>query len=150
MTDTAWQTSLHLLHPKRKNSELRLRKSERRPKVKPPFRTHKTPPTNDLTDGRRSDGRTSVCAIIGTVLAFSVFSVFRALGAFCPGFGSCFQSYCTTLLGGHSWMRFCQQEFGEFPRPAWAVGGYSSGPSAGGTPQILVDKTSPMSGRLRV
>ena len=44
-----------------------------------------------------------------------------------------------TLLGGHSWMRFCQQEFGEFPRPAWAVGSYSRGPPAGGTPQILVD-----------
>ena len=36
------------------------------------------------------------------------------------------------------------------PRPAWAVGGYSSGPPAGGNPQILFDKTSPMSGRLRV
>ena len=36
-------------------------------------------------------------------------------------------------------------------RPAWAVGSsYSSGPPAGGTPQILVDKTSPMTGRLRV
>ena len=46
-----------------------------------------------------------------------------------------------TLLGGSSFARFCQQEFGEFPRPAWAVGNYSSGPPAGGTPQILVDKT---------
>ena len=34
--------------------------------------------------------------------------------------------------------------------PAWAVGSYSSGPLAGGTPQILVDKTSRMTGRLRV
>ena len=34
--------------------------------------------------------------------------------------------------------------------PSWAVGSYSSGPPAGGTPQILVDKTSPMTGRLRV
>ena len=55
-----------------------------------------------------------------------------------------------TLLGVQSWVRFCQQEFGEFPRPAWAVVSYSSGPPAGGTPQILVDKTSPMTGRLRV
>ena len=37
-----------------------------------------------------------------------------------------------------------------FPWPAWAVGSYSSGPPAGGAPQILVDKTSPMTGRLRV
>ena len=36
------------------------------------------------------------------------------------------------------------------PRPAWAAGSYSSGPPAGGTPQILVDKTSHMTGRLRV
>ena len=56
----------------------------------------------------------------------------------------------TTLLGVQSWVRFCQQEFGEFPWPAWAVGSYSSGPPAGGTPQILIDKTSPMTGRLRV
>ena len=28
-----------------------------------------------------------------------------------------------TLLGGHSWMRFCRQEFGEFPR---LVGRYCS------------------------
>ena len=58
--------------------------------------------------------------------------------------------YVSTLLGFQSWVRFCQQEFGEFPRPAWAVGSYSSGPPAGGTPQLLVDKTSPMTGRLRV
>ena len=56
----------------------------------------------------------------------------------------------STLLGVPSWVRFCQQEFGEFPRPPWAVGSYSSGPPAGGTTQILVDKTSSMSGRLRV
>ena len=55
-----------------------------------------------------------------------------------------------TLLGGSSFARFCQQEFGEFPRPAWAVGSYSSGPTAGGTPQILVDKTLRMTSRLRV
>ena len=36
------------------------------------------------------------------------------------------------------------------PRPAWAVGSYSSGPPAGGTPQILVDKTFRMTSRLRV
>ena len=56
----------------------------------------------------------------------------------------------STLLGVPSFARFCQQEFGEFPRPACAVGSYSSGPSAGGAPKILVDKTSPMTGRLRV
>ena len=39
-----------------------------------------------------------------------------------------------TFLGGSSFARFCQQEFGEFPRPAWAVDSYSSGPPAGGTP----------------
>ena len=55
-----------------------------------------------------------------------------------------------TLLGVPSWVRFCRQEFGEFPRPAWAVGSYSSGPPAGWTPQILDDKTSPMMGSLRV
>ena len=55
-----------------------------------------------------------------------------------------------TLLGVPSRVRFCQQEFGDFPRPAWAVGSYSSGPPAGGTPQILVDKTSCITGRLRV
>ena len=55
-----------------------------------------------------------------------------------------------TLLGVQSWVRFCQQEFGEFPWPAWAVGSYSSGPAAGGTPQILVDKTLRMTSRLRV
>ena len=38
----------------------------------------------------------------------------------------------------------------EFPRPAWAAGCYSSGPPAGGTPQILVDITSPITERLRV
>ena len=27
------------------------------------------------------------------------------------------------------------------PRPSWAVGSYSSGPPAGGTPQILIFKT---------
>ena len=46
------------------------------------------------------------------------------------------------LLGVPSCVSFCQQEFGEFPRPALAVG---SGPPAGETPQILVDKTSSMS-----
>ena len=54
------------------------------------------------------------------------------------------------LLGVQSWVRFCQQEFGEFPRPAWAVGSYSSSPPAGGTPQILVDKTLRMTSPLRV
>ena len=54
------------------------------------------------------------------------------------------------LLGVPSCVSFCQQEFGEFPRPAWAVGSYSSGPPARGTPQIIVDKTSRLTGRLRV
>ena len=46
-----------------------------------------------------------------------------------------------TLLGVQSWVRFCQQEFGEFPRPAWAVGSYSSGPPAGGKlPKFLSSK----------
>ena len=55
-----------------------------------------------------------------------------------------------TLLGVQSWVRLCRQEFGEFPRTVWAVGSYSSDPPAGGTLQILVGKTSPMTGRLRV
>ena len=37
-----------------------------------------------------------------------------------------------------------------FVNKNWAVGSYSSGPPARGTPQILVDKTSPMTGRLKV
>ena len=41
-----------------------------------------------------------------------------------------------TLLGVPSCVRFCQQEFEMFHHPAWAVGSYSSGPPAGGTPQI--------------
>ena len=53
-------------------------------------------------------------------------------------------------LSIQSWVRFCQQEFGEFPWPAWAVGSYSNGPPAGVTPQIVVDRTSPVTGRLRV
>ena len=42
----------------------------------------------------------------------------------------CTQSWriSCTLLGVQSWERFYQQEFGEFPWPAWAVGSYSSGP----------------------
>ena len=58
-----------------------------------------------------------------------------------------FKHVSSTLLGGSSFARFCQQEF---PRPAWAVDNYSSGPPAGGTPQILVDKTWRMTSRLRV
>ena len=45
---------------------------------------------------------------------------------------------------------FLSTRIWEFPWPAWAVGSYSSDPPAGGTPKILVDKTSPMTGRLRV
>ena len=61
-----------------------------------------------------------------------------------------YEKESTTFLGVPPWVRFCRQEFGEFPRPAWAMGSYSSGPPAGGTPQILVDKMSPMTGHLRV
>ena len=56
----------------------------------------------------------------------------------------------STLLGVQSWVRFCQQEFGEFP---WLVGRYCSyllPKQARGTPQILVDKTSPMTGHVYV
>ena len=56
----------------------------------------------------------------------------------------------STERGGGSFARVWKWGFEESPRPAWAVGSYSSGPPAGGTPQIIVDKTSPMTGRLRV
>ena len=52
-----------------------------------------------------------------------------------------------TFLGVPSCVRFCQQELGEFPR---LVGRYLLPKQARETPQILVDKTSPMTGRLRV
>ena len=55
-----------------------------------------------------------------------------------------------TLLGGSSFARFCQQEFGEF---LWLLGRYCSyllPKQAGGTPHILVDKTLRMTSRLRV
>ena len=55
-----------------------------------------------------------------------------------------------TLLGVQSWVRFCRQEFGEFPRLVGRYCSYLLPKQAGGTPQILVDKTSAMSGRLRV
>ena len=35
-----------------------------------------------------------------------------------------------------SWTGFCCLGFGMFHHPAWAVGSYSSGPAAGGTPLI--------------
>ena len=54
-----------------------------------------------------------------------------------------------TLLGGHSWVRFCQQ-FVEFCRLVGRNCSHLLPKQAGGTPQILVDKTSSMSGRLRV
>ena len=44
-------------------------------------------------------------------------------------------------VGRPVFARFWRKEFGEFPRPALAVGSYSSGPPAGGTPQILLFKT---------
>ena len=46
--------------------------------------------------GRAGEGRG---LIVNTVLAFSVFSVFRALGTFCPGFGSVFPSKSTKKSG---------------------------------------------------
>ena len=55
-----------------------------------------------------------------------------------------------TLLGVQSWVRICQQEFGEFPRLVGRYCSYLLPKQAGGTPQILVDKTSRMTGRLRV
>ena len=55
-----------------------------------------------------------------------------------------------TLLGVQSWVRFCRQEFGEFPRLVGRHYSYLLPKQARGTPQILVDKTSPMTGRLRV
>ena len=42
-----------------------------------------------------------------------------------------------TALFIHSVARFWRWGFGEFPRPAWAVSSYSSGPPAGGTPIML-------------
>ena len=47
-------------------------------------------------------------------------------------------------------MRFCQQEFGEFPQLVGRYCSYLLPKQAGGTPQIIVDKTSRMTGRLRV
>ena len=55
-----------------------------------------------------------------------------------------------TILGVQSWVRFCWQEFGEFPRLLGRYCSYILPKQAGGTPQILVNKTSPMTGRLRV
>ena len=55
-----------------------------------------------------------------------------------------------TLLGVQSWVRFCQQEFWELPRLMGRYCSYLLPKQAGGTPQIIVDKTSPMTGRLRV
>ena len=56
----------------------------------------------------------------------------------------------STLLGVPSCVRFCQQEFGEFPRLVGCYCSYLLPKQAGGTPQILVDKTSRMTGCLRV
>ena len=55
-----------------------------------------------------------------------------------------------TLLGGSSFARFCQQEFGEFHRLVGRYGNYLLPKQAGGTPQIFVDKTLRMTSRLRV
>ena len=55
-----------------------------------------------------------------------------------------------TLLDIQSWVRFCWHEFGEFPRLVGRYCSYLQPKQAGGTPQILVNKTSPMTGHLRV
>ena len=55
-----------------------------------------------------------------------------------------------TLLGGSSFARFGQQEFGEFPRLVGRYCSYLLPNQARGTPQILVDKTLRMASRLRV
>ena len=47
-------------------------------------------PQNDAVN--RLDTKRYSVNIVGTVLAFSVFSVFWAWGAFCPGFGSGFRA----------------------------------------------------------
>ena len=56
----------------------------------------------------------------------------------------------STLLGGSSFERFCQQEFGEFPRLVGRYCSYLLPKEAGGTPQILILKTLGMMGRLTV
>ena len=61
-----------------------------------------------------------------------------------------FPDHATTLLGGSSFARFFQQEFGEFPRLVGRYCSYLLPKQAGGTPQTLVDKTSRMTSRLRV
>ena len=48
---------------------------------------------------------------------------------------------CYTLLGGSSFARFFQQEFGEFLRLVGRYCSYLLPKQAGVTPQILVDKT---------
>ena len=51
------------------------------------------------------------------------------------------------LLGVRSWVRFCRQEFGEFPRLVGRYCSYLLPKQAGGTPQILVFKTLRMKSR---
>ena len=51
-----------------------------------------------------------------------------------------------TLLGVPSCVRFCQQEFGEFPRLVGRSCSHLLPKQAGGTPQNLVDKNSRMTG----
>ena len=66
----------------------------------------------------------------------------KNMSAIHAALGSIFYMFCeSTLLGVPSLARLWREEFGEFPRPAWAVGSYSIGPPAGGTPQILLFKT---------
>ena len=47
----------------------------------------------------------------------------------------------STLLGGSSFARFCQQEFGEFPRLVGRYCSYLLPKQTGGTTQILIFKT---------
>ena len=56
----------------------------------------------------------------------------------------------TTLLGVQSWVRFCRQEFVEFPRLVGRYCSYLLPMQAGGTPQILIFKTLRMTGRPKV
>ena len=55
-----------------------------------------------------------------------------------------------TLLGVPSCVRLCQQKFGQFPRLVGRYCSYLLPMQAGGIPETFVDKTSRMTGRLRV
>ena len=78
------------------------------------------------------------------VFDLSLISTFTLFSILFPGLGdgqlifSCQSHYRATGLWVPwlGWLRF-----GMFHYPAWAIGSYSSGPPAGGTPQILVSPT---------